>query len=163
MALQLGVGEGNWVTPRSQEVFTGQRPTWGDPDPGEGEAPPVVPPRPSPPRPGPGLGDSASAPLLTWGARVPMSAASWTTSRSQSGGHGPDPRAALAIAEGSRRARPLPWCLQGTAQPPPGPEETPPRAGPVGYSEAWAQPQPVFRSFLRPSHYTPASPVTPQG
>lgn len=51
---------------------------------------------------------------------------------------------------------PVPRHLQGTARPPPDPEETPPQAGLLGYAEAREQPQQVSRSFPRP-----ALPITP--
>ena len=101
---------------------------------------------PTPP-PAPDLGDSAAAPLLTWSPGVQSSAASWSRSPRWSGGQRPHPWAPLAIAG--------PSVPPGDSTAPPGPEETPPRAGPLGYTEAGAQPQPASRSFPRPSDHTP--------
>lgn len=100
---------------------------------------------PTPP-PAPDLGDSAAAPLLTWSPGVRSSAASWSRSPRWSGGQRPHPWAPLAIAG--------PSVPPGDSTAPPGPEETPPRAGPLGYTEAGAQPQPASRSFPRPSDHT---------
>lgn len=53
---------------------------------------------------------------LTCGASAPSSATSCSRSRSGSGGHRPDPRAAFSIAKCVRGAGRVPRCLQGTAR-----------------------------------------------
>ena len=76
----------------------------------------MAPPHPRTPAPPTGAWRLRGRPLLTWGLSVPRSAASCSRSR----GHGPDRRAALAIArvDGRRSAGPVPRCLRGTARPP---------------------------------------------
>lgn len=102
---------------------------------------------------GPDLGGCASAPSLTCGASVPSSAASWSRSRSRSGGHGLGPRAAFSIAEDGRRAGRVPRYLQRTARSRPALRRL--RAG---LGRGWGA-----TSFPRPSchivRHTPQSPA----
>lgn len=120
----------------------------------------MVPPHPRMPAPPTGACRLRGRPLLTWGLSVPRSAESW----SRSGAHGPDPRAALAIArvDGGRTAGPVPRCLRGTARPPPARRRLRPRLGQLG-ARAGAQPQRLFPSFPCPSHRTHTrNPRTPR-